>query len=279
MTSLGFPDPAPPSAGYFGGRFTNGLNVADVVNQGIEGTNAVGSLAGGDDYAWGGARARNNGDLLPDLASQVTTYLNRPPGPPVVPADTLILINAGGNDARDIALGNLSGAARQAVIDGAVAAVKSSILSLQAAGAQSFLFVGIGNVGGTPEIGALGSPAAAVGRQASIDLNAAIRAVLPANAYYFDTIAFSDQLLANPGLFGLPPGINTTTSCLAGGGASPAGPPTCDGYAFFDNVHPTTQVQQVIGAQILAIIPEPGTAILLMSGLVVLSAKRRKVGA
>jgi phospholipase/lecithinase/hemolysin len=99
---------------------------------------------------------------------------------------------------------------------------------------------------------------------------------MPSGAYYFDTIGLSDQLLANPSLFGLPAGINTTTACLAGGGAPPAGPPTCDGYAFFDNVHPTTQVQQLLGAQILTLIPEPGTAVLMMTGLAWLSATRRR---
>jgi hypothetical protein len=89
---------------------------------------------------------------------------------------------------------------RQAVIDGAVAAVQSSILALQTAGAQSFLFIGISDGGGIPEIVPLDSLAAVVGRQASLDLNPAIRAVLPAGAYYVDTIAYSDQLLANPAL-------------------------------------------------------------------------------
>lgn len=275
VTSFGFPDPAPASAGYYGGRFTNGINPADVLNQEIEGTNSVGSLFGGDNYAFGGARARNNSDLLPDLVQQVTNYLGGPASGGVAP-NTLVMINIGGNDVRDILLGNLTGAARQAVIDGAVAAVQSSVQSLQLAGAQDILFVGVGNVGGIPELYALGAPAVAAGRQASLDMNAAIQAALPSNVRFFDTIALTDQLLANPALFGLPAGLNTTTACLAAGVAPPGGAPTCNDYAFFDTVHPTSQVLQVLGEQLVTAVPEPGTAILLMGGLALLAAQRRR---
>lgn len=269
----GFPDPAPASAGYFGGRFTNGINPADVLNQEIEGTNSVGSLFGGDNFAFGGARARSDGDFLPDLEAQTAAFLARAGSTPI-DSSTLIMINVGGNDVRDILLGGLAGAARQAVIDAAALAVSSSISVLQAAGAQNFLFVGVGNVGGIPEIAPFGPLAAAAGRQASIDINAAIQAVLPSNAYYFDTIAWSDQLLANPALFGLPAGLNTTTACLGSGAPAPGGAPTCDDYAFFDTVHPTTQVLQLLGDELINVVPEPGTGILMMIGLTLLASRR-----
>lgn len=110
----GFPDPAPAAAGYLGGRFTNGINPADVLNQEIEGSHSVGSLFGDDNFAFGGTRAR------------------------------------------DIMTGNLSGAARQAVIEAAVAAVSTAIGNLQSPGAQNILFAGVGDVGGIPEAGLLG---------------------------------------------------------------------------------------------------------------------------
>lgn len=274
ITGYGFPDPAPASAGYYGGRFTNGINPADVLNQEIEGTNSVGSLFGGDNYAFGGARARNNSDLLPDLVFQVGDYLGGA-GSGGVDPNTLVMINIGGNDVRDIVIGNLAGAARQAIIDGAVAAVQSSVQSLQLAGAQNILFVGVGNVGGIPEMYNLGAPAVAAGRQASLDMNAAIQAALPSDVTFYDTIALTDQVLANPALFGLPAGLNTTTACLAAGAAPPGGAPTCNDYAFFDTVHPTTQVLQILGEELITAVPEPGTAILLMGGLALLAARRR----
>lgn len=71
----GFDDPAAASFGYFEGRFANGLNLADIVNLAIEGTPLTGSLFGGDNYAFGGARARDNGDFVPDLGLQVGAHL------------------------------------------------------------------------------------------------------------------------------------------------------------------------------------------------------------
>ncbi|MBY0400638.1 hypothetical protein K2X89_10105, partial [Myxococcota bacterium] len=106
----GLADPAPASFGYFEGRFTNGINPADVVNQQIEGTNTVGALFGGDNFAFGGARARNDGDPVPDLVFQTQLLAQRQAGAPIDP-NALIMINIGGNDVRDIVIGNLSGAA------------------------------------------------------------------------------------------------------------------------------------------------------------------------
>ena len=265
----GFPDPAPAGFGYFGGRFTNGINPADVLNQEIEGTNAVGSLFGGDNYSFGGARARDDGDFLPDVEAQADTYLTAVGG--VVDSDTLIMINVGGNDVRDIVIGGLVGAARQAVIDDAVSAIMSAVDQLGVAGAQNILFVGVGDVGGIPEIGALGGTAPADGRQASEDMNAAIQAALSPSVTFFDTIGFFDQVQADPVLFGLPAGINLTDACIG-----TADSPTCTNYAFFDPVHPTTALLQLLGDELITVVPEPGTGLLLMLGLAGLASGRRQ---
>jgi outer membrane lipase/esterase len=268
----GTTDVTPAGAGYYQGRFTNGINPADVLNLAVEGTNTVRSGSGGDNFAYGGARARTDGDLVPDLTVQTTSLLS---AHPALDPSALYMINIGGNDVRDIVLGGLSGAARQAVIDAAALAVQTSVTSLQAAGAVNILFVGVGDVGSIPEILALGGTASTDGRQASIDVNAAIQAALPAGAQYFDTIALTDAIALDPTLFGLPAGINTTVACLTSGTPDPAGPPTCIDYAFFDNVHPTTAVLQVLGNELVAAVPEPGTATLLVFGLVALGARRR----
>jgi outer membrane lipase/esterase len=271
----GATDVTPAGAGYYQGRFTNGINPADVVNVAVEGSNTVRSGSGGDNFAYGGARARTDGDLVPDLTVQTTSLLS---AHPTLDPSALYMINIGGNDARDIVLGGLSGAARTAVINAAALAVQTSVTSLQAAGAQNILFVGVGNVGSIPEILALGGTASTDGRQASIDINAAIQAVLPPGALYFDTIALTDAVAANPADFGLPAGINLTNACLTSGTPNPSGPPTCTDYAFFDSVHPTTQVLQILGNELVAFVPEPGTAGLLVFGLIALGARRRSAG-
>jgi outer membrane lipase/esterase len=268
----GATDVTPASSGYFSGRFTNGPNFADVVNNAVEGTNSVRSGAGGDNFSYGGARARTDGDFIPDLSPQVTSFLGVHPH---ADPNSLYLINAGGNDVRDIVLGGLTGTARQAVIDAATAAISTSVASLQAAGASNIVFVGVGNVGAIPEVLALGGAASAAGTAASNDLNTAIRAALPANVTYFDTIAFTTSVLANPAAFGLPAGINLSTACLNSGAPNPSGPPTCTDYAFFDTVHPTSVVAQLLGNAVIAAVPEPGTVWLVAIGLVAMGARRR----
>lgn len=264
----GFPDPAPASAGYFGGRFTNGVNPADVVNQAIEGTNLTGSVFGGDNYSFGGARARTDGDFIPDLTAQVDAYLNDIMG--VADPDALHLINVGGNDVRDI----LFGADPATTITAAATTIANQVVALQGAGATEFLFVGVGNVGGIPEILALETMfpgLGAFGRTLSENLNTAIEAALtPLGVDFYDSIGFFDDLL--PALAA--DNIITTTSCLVDLGVNA---PNCDDYAFFDNVHPTTGPLQLLGDDIVAsLVPVPGTGLLLGLGILIIAARRRQ---
>jgi outer membrane lipase/esterase len=264
----GATDVTPAAAGYYNGRFTNGINPADVMNLAVEGSQSVKSWVGGDNFSFGGARARTDGDFIADLSAQTTSLLT---AHPALDSGALYMINIGGNDVRDIILGGLTGAARQAVIDAAALAVQTSVASLQAAGATNILFVGVGNVGSTPESALHMPPLTTEGRQASIDMNTAIQSALPGGVMYFDTIALTDAVAANPAAFGLPPGILQVPSCISAGAS-----PTCTNYAFFDNVHPTTQVLQILGNQLVAFVPEPGTGCLVAIGLFVMSARARR---
>src|SRR5262249_26053934 len=92
---------------------------------------------------------------------------------------------------------------------------------------------------------------------------------------YFDTIGLTDAVNANPTAYGLPAGLLTEVSCLNGGGAAPAGPPTCEAYAFFDNLHPTTQGLQGRGHNLISFVPEPSTGLLVAFGLAGIAVRRR----
>jgi phospholipase/lecithinase/hemolysin len=268
--SFGTFDVTPASQGYFFGRFTNGPNAADYLNLDIEGSGASGSRLGGDNYAYGGARARVDGDPVPDLAAQVSSFMSNVAG--VADPNALYLVNIGGNDARDIVLNNLTGSARQQVIADAVSAISSQVSALQAAGAAHILVTGVADVGRIPEILALGAASSAAGHEAAIDLNAAIDAALPGSVLRLDVIALFETVLANPAAFGLPLAIDTTISCLSANAG-----PVCTNYAFFDNVHPTAALHQILGSALIAAaaVPEPGTLVLVFVGCAALARARR----
>jgi outer membrane lipase/esterase len=266
VLSLGGTNPTPPASGYYDGRFTNGITFADVFNIAIEGVQSDNSLSGGDNFAFGGARARNDSAGVPDLAAQVGFFNT---AHPTADPNALYLINVGGNDIFDI-LSNPSQAAT--IMSAAAAAISTSVLTLQGLGAQHILVMGVGDVGSPPSANGF----EVQGRAASISLNNAILGVLPAGASWINTIAFFDQVSANPTAYGLPAGLLTEVSCLTGGGADPGGPPTCNNYTFFDNTHPTTQVSQVLGNALVAFVPEPGTGMLVAFGVVAMAIRRRR---
>ncbi len=103
-----------------------------------------------------------------------------------------------------------------------------------------------------------------------------ILAALPIDVGYVDTIGLFAEVGDDPGSFGLPPNQNTSDACLNSALADPAGPPTCAGFAFFDAVHPTTDLHQILGDRIVTVVPEPGAAAALVAVLTSLRALRRE---
>lgn len=125
------PVPSPP---YFDGRASNGPVWSEYFAD-LLGTNAEPSSMGGDNYAFGGARAGelSLGFILP-MTAQVEQYLLEADGS----ADprALHIVQAGGNDLF-LALGQSPDEARRTMVD-AAGYVRTMLLELRAAGARRF---------------------------------------------------------------------------------------------------------------------------------------------
>jgi outer membrane lipase/esterase len=95
------PDPVPAyflpdaSLGYFGGRFTNGYDYPDLLSLELFGVATRPSLAGGTNFAYGGARIVDTGDNIPDLNAQITAFEDS--GRAVDP-NGIYILNFGAND-------------------------------------------------------------------------------------------------------------------------------------------------------------------------------------
>jgi phospholipase/lecithinase/hemolysin len=274
-------NPNPSSSGYFQGRFTNGPDYVDLLSQNLFGSFTTASLAGGNNFSFGGALARNNGDFLPDLSAQVGMYFGRSGG--IADPTALYVINVGGNDlfaaVRDPALL----ATFQA---DTINVITSQILALNAAGARNILVTGLPNVGGSPIVTSQGALAAAAARAVSVQFNALFQQSLDGlslqagtSLFRFDYISFFDDITANLSANGLPANLDTLTPCTV---AQPnTANPDCTRYAFFDAVHPEARFQRLAYNNIASLlgVPEPMTISLFAVGLLGLGVARRRIRA
>lgn len=262
---LGLPDPTPTGLGYKDGRFTNGPNFADYINRGVTGSDTRASLAGGTNFAFGGALASPTPAIpQPSFEQQVAPFA--PNGLTIAP-DALVVVTFGGNDVRQTAL-----TGGTVTFDASIAAFRSGLTTLIDAGARNLLVTGVPDIGQLPAV----RPLAAIGpnRPAELTarseaLNSAIRSLTYNVSYktgadvdFFDLFKFQKTLFAQPGFT-----LNRTTPCQSAPGAIDNG---CQGYVYLDGIHPTTQVHELIAGGIaarLAAVPEPGTWALMIAGI------------
>ena len=283
--AMGLPDPAPPALGYYGGRFSNGYNFADDLGLRVTGTPATAYLAGGSNFSVGGADASGHpGDASPDFLSQLAIFAG---SGQTISSNALVLVTFGGNDIRDVVTN--TGAVD---FTPTITALATGLAALTQAGARNIVVTGLPDIGALPVThqvaSALGDPnIVTVATQRSLFLNAqfegvsqAVAAASGADVQFFDLLGFENSLLADPAAFGLPDPLNTTTPCLLAGVAAVAG--GCEGYLYFDTIHPTTQVHLAIADAIerqVGLVPEPASWGMMVAGfgLIGAAARRRSV--
>ncbi|WP_164885152.1 SGNH/GDSL hydrolase family protein [Rubrivivax rivuli] len=239
------------------------------------------SLAGGGNYAFGGARTTVDGTGVPpfipapfpaSLQTQLNSHLATTP----VSSTALYVIAGGGNDARATAEAVAANPANIVALTtaGATAyatATAQMVGTLRAAGASNIVVWNTPDLSKSPA--ALAGGAGAVGAASFITgaYNSALNSALAGSgAQIFDLAGLVGSYVANPGAFGF---TNVTQACGFSGN-------NCDAASalFWDAIHPTAYAQGLLAGAMLSAVPEAGTVWMFMAGLLALGVmvKRRR---
>jgi outer membrane lipase/esterase len=87
---------------------------------------------------------------------------------------------------------------------------------------------------------------------------ATLAASLHGGLHFLDTYSWLDEAVAHPTVVGLPVGANVADACYTGpytGGGSACGDP--NSYIFWDQLHPTAAVHELLAKEALALAPSP----------------------
>ncbi|MBD8548326.1 PEPxxWA-CTERM sorting domain-containing protein [Sphingomonas sp. CFBP 8760] len=261
------PDPA---LGYFQNRFTNGYDYPDLLSIDLFGVPTTPSLAGGTNFAFGGARVVDTGDGIPDLKAQISAFTASGRD---IDINGIYILNFGGND--------VFGAKGVFGQEGAIGSFPTIDAYLQAAasqyaaGVQTLNDLGVRNIfmtdfplAGDPfTIAANGYLTAAI---ATLSLDA------DTDLLFYSLSDFNRRALTNPSSLGLPP-QRADINCLEAGAQATG----CVGIFSFDGVHPTAAVQAAGYRDInqrfglTSVVPEPSTWAMMLVGFGLLSASLR----
>lgn len=270
--SLPLTGPDAPVLPYSSNTYSNGAVWTQHL-AGSLGLSAAPSLAGGGNYAFGGARSGSaTAGQTPGMIDQLGMYLADSKGQ--ASANTLYVLEGGGNDARDILGAAMLGLDPTALILGYASNVASIVSQLHAAGAEEFLLWNVPNIGLSPLVAQLGGSAAAsyfvaLMNQALDSALAMLDAEITDGIHLYDAYAGLNGIVANPKASGF---ANVTDICALD--AACVNDPS--GYVFWDGLHPTTAAHAVMAQQALGELPEPGSLLLVLLGGFGLAAIRRR---
>lgn len=254
----------------------------------------------GTNFAYGDARATENGDEFPDFSAQVDLFkaaLADTDSPLNVGDNPLAAVWFGGNDLRDLsndvfaALATTPDQAEFFKKAKALADVKAVEIAASIAGGvgrlaaetglEDFLVFLAPDLSTIPAL--VDSDFAPLFLEVVNGTNLAIQffvdqvaAAIPTiNVEYFDPNLVAANILAAPAAFGLDP-EKTKSQCLSTAGF--CGLENASDYYFFDDIHPTEKVHTVLAEAVRAqVVPLPGGLSLALGGFALLGfAARRK---
>ena len=260
---------ATPSAasGYYAGRFTNGPDYTDLLSQRLYGTYTTASLAGGNNFAFGGASIVTSNYPVPNLATQLGLFAgtHRPVDP-----NALYIINLGANDVFAEDSGTIPGAGIATYDHAAAATLAGAVQSLADLGATKVLVTGV------PVADANGFALDSAVQTALNGLS------LPTTTLYrFSYFNFFAALAADPARFGVAPFTHLPSDgCFSH--LSPPATMDCSGYFSVDGTHPIAPIQAALYRAVahdlgIGTIPEPASWALMVAGFgLVGTAVRRR---
>ena len=203
-----------PTFPYASGRYSNGPVWTEQLASRL-GLAAAPSLAGGSNFAFGGATTGPSNSPFPfSLLDQVSMYLSTTGG--VAPSSNLYVVEGGGNDARaalasgdPLLIGSLVGAYASNIF--------TILTKLEVDGAEHILLADVPDIGKTPAALAQGPLISAFATGVATAFNQALATVLASlpettrdDISLLDLFGLQDQLFADPGAFGF---SDATSAC------------------------------------------------------------------
>lgn len=266
-----------PGPYYSSGRVSNGAVWAEHFSTGLGLGPLSYSRAGGDDFAFAGARTTGtpfpDNLFIRDLDDQITSFLNGR----TANATTLYVVWVGANDL----LNQLDGGSGNETQY--VNTIISQMGRLRGAGARQFMVPNLPDLGLTPRFNA--SPDAAAATAASLAFNSALASALDAmessdpslTLFRLDIASAFNEIASDPWAFGL---VNATSPAAPGLSVGDSSydtsqiVPNPHEYLFWDELHPTAAGHSILGQYVMSSIPEPAGLSLVCLALVVVCRRR-----
>ncbi|GAA3948662.1 SGNH/GDSL hydrolase family protein [Allohahella marinimesophila] len=255
------PDP------FYENRISNGPVIVDYVGQAlgepVEPAEYVEPGEDGTNYAVSGSKA-NDPDPNLTLKNQIDFFLGN--NNDVVDPKDLFIIFIGGNDINSVV--GQEGATAMAALDLAVEEVGAAVEDIATRGGREFFVLTVPDIGKTPDV--LAAEAQTPGRAANATMltqyyNQALRdnlvvvsdrlnatGVPGVRINVIDTFAIFNDKIARAGELGL---TNTTDACYIIADFTyqpPCNESLLPNYAFFDKIHPSGRMHELVGTEVAA---------------------------
>ncbi len=222
------------------GRFTNGPVWVEYLAERL-GIVLRPSREGGSNYAIGGARLDPHSGS-DSLQAQADAYLRGRR----VSSGTLYIVYGGANDV----LGAIGSPQADMMIDVAANSLRDILTKLAENGPVDILVPNLPDVSITPAVQGQGGAAAERATELTMRFNRqleqALTQVQGARTYRLDVAHLAEQVRKDPSALGF---INTTAPCDQKS--------ACEGYLFWDGVHPTTRAHERLAGAAFQLISAP----------------------